>query len=731
MIDRAHSFAPLRACVTALALIAAGAATADIVLVSRLPGGGASAGGARNPMISADGRWVAFESVDLVASDTDALPDVYLFDAQTLVVQRMSIDPTSGNVSSSGCKLNDLTPNGRFVLMSCGAQGLVPGAPLFTSVLMVFDRDQDADGSFDEVGAVSLTLVSKDDAGAPLYLGSTSGASISDDGRRVAYAHPSNAGALPGCGAPVFLVVHDRDSDSDGILDEAGAFSSFCPTTAIGSDPMISGDGAHIAFESTASLLPGDINNSSDVYRVTLGSGALLLISADLSGQSGSGDAHLIDLSADGDDILFSDFSQPIVLPAGYTPMYSGSPWVLLRDITDGTLQPVSRSAPDAQLGTTFVNPGVAFDLDANGQTALRAGSGLLYLMRRDTVWPPEAVVSGNATDAAMDGTASHFAVATTSALVGNDLNGLGDVYLVSRAPDLRVAVAPVASTYPPTHPGTGPTFTVTLSNEGTFSAPAAMLDLTQAGMQIRQLWFPDPDGEIRGSCDPLGAMVSNTLHCSALLLDPGKTWTITVETNSVAVGTATLTATVVSAPDDVDSDDHVASADVPVVPGADLEPLLGSIPGATVVGNGTSMLLGVINRGTVYTATNARMRLTLPSVIQFDSFGQVNQFSGGCTIAGNVIDCLHAALAPGESVQVQVAYTGTSVGGGTVQMVVSSDVADSDPADNATGVSLSFIPVPPPPPPPAPASGGGGASDLWSLLALLAIAGARRRRLD
>jgi hypothetical protein len=726
MIGRAHSFARTRAWMTALAMVAAVPASADIVLASRLADGTA-AGQARNPTISADGRWVAFDALDLIASDTDGKRDVYLFDAQAHAVQRMSRDPANGNTSVNGCSNQGITPSGRHVLMACGAKGLLPGVTTdYFSAILVLDRDADQNGTFDDAGGTALTLMSKEDDGTPIMVVPGDDiASISDDGRRVAY-YSYLAGTLAGA-----LRVHDRDSDADGLFDEAGAFSTSSPTTALGTHPLISGDGSQLAFETAESHAVHDTNGVNDVYRVAIGGGPLQFISVDYLGQRGTAGGRLVDLSADGDEVLFEGGGQNFALPPGYTPRSPGSPMLMLRDVTTASTVPAFNQPPDAHMGTTYVPSAAGHELDATGETALVSYGARLYLKRHDTVWPPVAVLSVPVSDAAVDGSADHVAAVTTTSLVANDLNGLDDVYVVDRAPDLRIAVAPVASTYPPTHPGTGPTFTVTLSNEGTFSAPAAMLDLTQAGMQIRQLWFPDPDGEIRGGCDPLGAMASNTLHCSALLLDPGKTWTITVETNSVAVGTATLTATVVSAPDDVDSDDHVASADVPVVPGADLEPLLGSIPGATVVGNGTSMLLGVINRGTVYTATNARMRLTLPSVIQFDSFGQVNQFSGGCTIAGNVIDCLHAALAPGESVQVQVAYTGTSVGGGTVQMVVSSDVADSDPADNATGVSLSFIPVPPPPPPPAPASGGGGASDLWSLLALLAIAGARRRRLD
>lgn len=715
-----------------ICIFSATSANADVVLASRLPNGAASSGGASNPAISADGRWVVFDATDLVPSDTDGKPDVYLFDAQTLAVQRLSLDPTNGNTSVAGCRNQGMTPDGRHVLMNCSAQGLVAGVNYdFYRGIFAFDRDVDEDGVLDENGETRLTLVSKDDAEGSLLINAVfETASISDDGRYVAYSGPFLSGALAGCNAPVSLLLHDRDSDTDGILDEPGAVRTTCPSALDGTHPLLSGDGSQLAFESEVRHSPFDTNNSRDVYRLTLATGTLRLVSVDEAGQAGPGHARLIDISADGDDVLYTDYSQPFAMPAGYTPQYMGSPWVLLRDITDGTLHPVSRAAPEPLLGRTLVNPGVGFDLDASGQTALIAGPGKVHVVRRDTVWPPEAASGGSVTDAALDGSGDRFAVASTSALVSGDLNGLSDVYVVSRAPDLNISVTPVVGANPPTLPGIGPVFDAKLTNEGSYSAQPAALELQQTGFQIRNFSYMEPDLVLRGACEPVTAMAANVLHCNSILIDPGATWTIRLQTTSIALGTATLAATLVSAPDDVDSDDHQASASVSIVPGTDLEVLLIASPSTAVVGTSFTWWLGVINRGVTYTATNTHFTFTAPASLQATGFGAAVTFDGGCTIVGATIDCHHAALAPGQSVQAPIRFTGLVVGAATAQVSIGSDVADSDPSDNAIPLVMTIVPAPAPPPPPPPASdGGGGASDLLSALLLLGAALRNSRR--
>src|SRR5213078_1016671 len=80
------------------------------------------------PVLSADGRFVAFDSAatDLVAGDTNGVSDVFVHDRQTGTTERVSVasDGTEGNAASAGATLS---ADGRFVAFHSAATNLVAG----------------------------------------------------------------------------------------------------------------------------------------------------------------------------------------------------------------------------------------------------------------------------------------------------------------------------------------------------------------------------------------------------------------------------------------------------------------------------------------------------------------------------------------------------------------------------------------------------------------------------
>lgn len=94
--------------------------------VSLGPGGAEGAASSRGPTISADGRYVAFESfaANLVAADTNGHADIFVRDREkrrTTLVSRHS-DGDQGNGSSGQA---DISGSGRWVAFSSGASDLV------------------------------------------------------------------------------------------------------------------------------------------------------------------------------------------------------------------------------------------------------------------------------------------------------------------------------------------------------------------------------------------------------------------------------------------------------------------------------------------------------------------------------------------------------------------------------------------------------------------------------
>ena len=79
--------------------------------------------------ISADGRYVAFESraTNLVAGDTNGAQDAFVKDMVTGVTTRVSTDSAGGQVTGGDSRINALSADGRFVAMESGATNLVDG----------------------------------------------------------------------------------------------------------------------------------------------------------------------------------------------------------------------------------------------------------------------------------------------------------------------------------------------------------------------------------------------------------------------------------------------------------------------------------------------------------------------------------------------------------------------------------------------------------------------------
>ena len=170
----------------------------------------------------------------------------------------------------------DLSGNGRFVAFQSTAGNLVGAADANNrGDVFVRDRDTDADGIFDEAGAVRTIIVSVGTNGEQEYGESSQSPSISRDGRFVAF-HSYAALVPEDTNEAGDIYVRDRDVDGDGVFDEPGSVSttrvSVGPEGEQGNngstDPEITPDGRYVVFASIATtLLPGqDGDTSADIY---------------------------------------------------------------------------------------------------------------------------------------------------------------------------------------------------------------------------------------------------------------------------------------------------------------------------------------------------------------------------------------------------------------------------------------------------------------------------------
>lgn len=109
--------------------------------VSEYTGGFQVDGDSLRPAISADGRYVAFDSDawDLVWGDTNDVFDVYVHDRQTGYTTRVSVDD-SGSQSDGASFRPSLSWDGRYVAYYSDASNLVAGDTNGGSDVVLFDR---------------------------------------------------------------------------------------------------------------------------------------------------------------------------------------------------------------------------------------------------------------------------------------------------------------------------------------------------------------------------------------------------------------------------------------------------------------------------------------------------------------------------------------------------------------------------------------------------------------
>ncbi len=118
-------------------------ATIELISVSRT-GGNANGGSTGRPAISGDGRYVSFLSLasNLVTGDTNNAADLFIRDRATGITTRPSLSATAAELSDDVNALA-MTPDGRYLLFSTGDNTVIPGDDNAHPDLFLFDRFPD------------------------------------------------------------------------------------------------------------------------------------------------------------------------------------------------------------------------------------------------------------------------------------------------------------------------------------------------------------------------------------------------------------------------------------------------------------------------------------------------------------------------------------------------------------------------------------------------------------
>ena len=285
-----------------------------------------------NPSLSADGRFVAFDSIadGLVPDDTNGFVDVFVKDLLTGTITRVSTD-ANGNQAPDGGIGSSISADGRFVAFAS------------SSPLVAGDTNGEVDIFVKDLHTGSVTRVSTDSTGGEANGRSqTAGHIISADGRHVVFFSEATN-----------LVANDTNGEGDlFVKDLETGTTSRVSTDASGNQitggffdagsASISADGQFVSFSSSsADLVPGDTNNAGDVFVKNISTGEISRVNTTSTGGESNGFfSQRARFSNDGNFVVFMSDASNLVIGDN-----NNNTDIFVKNLTSGEIKLVSRDS--------------------------------------------------------------------------------------------------------------------------------------------------------------------------------------------------------------------------------------------------------------------------------------------------------------------------------------------------------------------------------------------------
>ena len=334
--------------------------TSEVVLVSRSFDGTSANGNSAWPRISADGRFVAFASgaTRLVSRDTNARPDVFLWDRTTRTLERISVSARGeeGNGWSGQPAISD---TGQTVAFQSSATNLVDGDDANGMQLDIYAYRR-ADG---HMARVSTTA-----AGLQPAAGSNFDPTMSADGRLVAFTSSADLNCPPPPHAHrkgtriAFKNVYLKDLDSGQLVCVSHAVDSG-PANGSSYSAALDATGTWIAYVTDATNLGyRDGNSASDVVLQDLRTGKVKLISHDDRGVAANGPSWHPVVSATGQYVAFVSSASGLLCRRRCSPRDEDLNLVADVYLYDTTNSSMRRLSADGAGGWWASSRGPAFD---------------------------------------------------------------------------------------------------------------------------------------------------------------------------------------------------------------------------------------------------------------------------------------------------------------------------------------------------------------------------------
>jgi len=299
------------------------------------------------PTISADGKFVAFESSasNLTPGDTNNTTDIFLRDILNKTTTRISVD-SNGNQGNNSSFSPTISADGRFVAFYSSASNLTAGDTNGYADVFLHDRVNKT--------TTKISLATNGTQGN----GFSYKSSISADGKFVVFeSYASNliSGDTNGY-ADIFL--HDRvNKTTTKISLDSNGNQGNGPSLA----PKISGDGKFVAFHSYASnLISSDSNGQPDIFLRDLVNKTTTRISVNSNGSQGNNSSFSPTISGDGKFVAF--YSSASNLTSGDS---NNTMDIFLRDVVNKTTKLISVDSNGNQATSFSLTPAIS----ANGRS--------------------------------------------------------------------------------------------------------------------------------------------------------------------------------------------------------------------------------------------------------------------------------------------------------------------------------------------------------------------------
>jgi Tol biopolymer transport system component len=286
------------------------------------------------PVVSANGRYVVFESWadNLVEGDANAAGDIFVYDRQAGTPSRVSLasNGAEANGISGGWGRSAISADGRYVAFVSAATNLVAGDT--NDVNDIFVRDRQLNATI-RVSVSSAGVQANGDSDYPAF---------SDDGRYVAFWSGASNLVADDTNDGLDIFIYELATHQTARIAIGGAGG-----VEYGGRLGLSYAGRYVAFATHVdTLVPNDDNAVPDVFLYDRNTSQFSRVSLTSTGGEADGDSFNPALSPDARYVAFTSVAANLV--PGDTNSEND---IFVRDRQTGQTTRVSVSSSDAETG--------------------------------------------------------------------------------------------------------------------------------------------------------------------------------------------------------------------------------------------------------------------------------------------------------------------------------------------------------------------------------------------